>query len=317
VKKYILFLIISLASLFLLSSCVTLYRAFEFPENPGPYAVGSLALEITSEIRDEVYAPLAPKKRRFMAQLWYPASKASTEQMEALLYDKAMEEALLELGGDRLKGFDYLHKIPTHSYADAKLSENQLRYPLLVFSPGNKSSRFQSLVQVEYLVSLGYIVLGVDHPYTSGAVIFPDGSIIKASDRLNGLFDSQQYTVAQELEIRVQDLREALNYVLALDENPASQFYGRIDSGRLGAFGHSLGGATVLQWASEDERVKAVFSEEGGVWGSVCDTGITVPFMYMQASKTLEAAADAKSDTDGGISSPAFIRDFQRHRWWH
>ena len=109
----------------------------------------------------------------------------------------------------------------------------------------------------------------------------------------------------------MKDVQTALNYVLNYKDNPELNLNQRIDTTKIAAFGHSLGGATVLQLASEDDRIRAVFSEEGGVWGSVCETGISVPLMYLQASQTLEAAEKAKADSEGEITSPSFIKEFK------
>ena len=302
---------IFMISILSLVSCKTLYRNFDFPKTEGRFAVGSKAIELTNEDQLDIYAKTLGEKRRFMIQLWYPVDKSAIEGKSPVLYGTEIEEVLKSLNSKLAKGFNYLHEIPTNTYADVPLSEARTSYPLILFSPGNHSTRFQSMVQISHLVSKGYIVIGVDHPYTSGAVIFPDGQIIRSEDRFKGAFKEGDYSVPEELEIRVKDVQTALNYVLNYKDNPELNLNQRIDTTKIAAFGHSLGGATVLQLASEDDRIRAVFSEEGGVWGSVCETGISVPLMYLQASQTLEAAEKAKADSEGEITSPSFIKEFK------
>ncbi|UOK63043.1 hypothetical protein MT997_34085 [Paenibacillus sp. OVF10] len=55
------------------------------------------------------------------------------------------------------------------------MSDASRSYPVVLFSPGVRSARYQSMTAIEELVSHGYIVVGMDHPYTSARVTFPDG----------------------------------------------------------------------------------------------------------------------------------------------
>jgi Predicted dienelactone hydrolase len=313
-RKLPIQLVIVLAAI-LLASCATLYRRFQFPPADGAYAVGSKAVELVDEGRPEPYAKGAPRPRDIMIQIWYPAEPSSAKGKEPLAYGPEIEEVLREVGGKLGAGFSYLHAVPTSTYEGLPPARSGGPFPVLLFSPGNLSTRFQSMAQVTNLASRGYVVIGVDHPYTSAVVLYPDGRKVRESDKRSDAFDrSSRASVDEELQVRVDDLKLALAYAERIDIEEGSPFSGCLDLSRLGAFGHSLGGATALQFAAEEPRVKAVFSEEGGVWGSVVDTGIRVPLLYMQASKTLESetysASGIKSDEASNEAFASFRRDF-------
>ena len=69
---------------------------------------------------------------------------------------------------------------------------------------------------------------------------------------------------------------------------------GRLDMTRVGVFGHSFGGATALQFCHDDPRCKAGIDVDGQPFGSVVQTGLRQPFMFL-----LSDHGDA-SDPAGG-----------------
>jgi predicted dienelactone hydrolase len=102
----------------------------------------------------------------------------------------------------------------------------------------------------EDLASHGYVVVGFDAPYRSAVVVFPDGQVIVRTPENNAdLFtDSEQEHLATRLvEAWSADMSfsqlEQLN-----SSDPSGRFRGRLDLQRVGVFGHSLGGATALQF---------------------------------------------------------------------
>jgi predicted dienelactone hydrolase len=54
---------------------------------------------------------------------------------------------------------------------------------------------------------------------------------------------------------------------------------------RVGVFGHSFGGATAAQFCSQDSRCKAGIDVDGSLHGSVLQTGIHKPFMFLGSGR--------------------------------
>jgi hypothetical protein len=58
---------------------------------------------------------------------------------------------------------------------------------------------------------------------------------------------------------------------------------GRLDLGRLGAFGHSLGGNAALEYCRLDARCKAAANLDGGIWNAVGQVGLDRPALLILA----------------------------------
>jgi pimeloyl-ACP methyl ester carboxylesterase len=75
---------------------------------------------------------------------------------------------------------------------------------------------------------------------------------------------------------------------------------------RVGAFGHSLGGAAALQFCHDDPRCKACIDVDGIPWGSVVREGLTQPVMFLLS----DHSSDPK-DEEGRMADANFgsLRD--------
>ena len=70
--------------------------------------------------------------------------------------------------------------------------------------------------------------------------------------------------------------------------DPSGKFLGRLDMQRVGVFGHSLGGATALQFCHDDSRCKTAIDVDGAPLGNVIAEGITQPFMFLLSDHSRE-----------------------------
>jgi dienelactone hydrolase len=61
-----------------------------------------------------------------------------------------------------------------------------------------------------------------------------------------------------------------------------NRFARRVDMGRVGAFGHSFGGAAALQAAKDDRRISAAIDLDGTLYGAVAHTGLAKPVMLIK-----------------------------------
>jgi pimeloyl-ACP methyl ester carboxylesterase len=77
-------------------------------------------------------------------------------------------------------------------------------------------------------------------------------------------------------------MRFTLDQLEKLSQNGRGDFRRRLDLQRVGAFGHSLGGAASLQAAKDDSHVKAAIDIDGGLWGDVASTGLSKPFLVFR-----------------------------------
>jgi predicted dienelactone hydrolase len=159
----------------------------------------------------------------------------------------------------------------------------------------------------EDLASHGYVVVGFDAPYRSFVVVFPDGRVITRApqnnaDLVGGLVEKEQ--LAKKLvQAWSADMGFALDQLERLNaSDPSGRFLGRLDMQRVGVFGHSLGGATALQFCHDDSRCKAGIDVDGAPFGSVIVEGVTQPFMFLLSDHRSESGAE-KRQVEANIRS--------------
>jgi predicted dienelactone hydrolase len=129
------------------------------------------------------------------------------------------------------------------------------RYPLVIFSHGFDGCGTQSVFFTEELARAGYVVAAPDHRDAACSVEgagLPRLHLPKLSFMNPGRWRESTY------RDRGEDLEKVLDWI-----EQSADFRGIVDTSRIGAAGHSLGGYTVLGlaggWESwRDPRVKAV-----------------------------------------------------------
>ena len=148
------------------------------------------------------------------------------------------------------------------------------------FSHGRGGYRQHNTLQVEELVSHGYIVAAIDHPYAAIGVVFPDGRLaifdVRMADR--AFLKSIIPYLAQDAVFTLDELA-VLNHA-----DPNGILTGRLDLRRAGIFGVSLGGAVSADRCKAGAQhcqwlflsvLRSVLEEPLG--GAACRTGKTIP----------------------------------------
>jgi predicted dienelactone hydrolase len=87
--------------------------------------------------------------------------------------------------------------------------------------------------------------------------------------------------IAAALAVRVADTRFVLTQLARLGRS--GLFVGMLDLGRVGMFGHSLGGAAAAATMLVDPRIRAGADLDGLMFGRVRTSGLSRPFMLMNA----------------------------------
>ncbi|WP_088835175.1 alpha/beta hydrolase family protein [Paenibacillus tyrfis] len=283
---------------------------FSFDEPTGPYAVGTTVYHWVDDERRETYSDNPADRRELMVQIWYPAAQGGREKRSPYLLNASqMTEAISSKMMD-LPAFTFSHLglIKTHALLEAKLSDSESRYPVLIFSHGMNGYRNQNMFQMEELASHGYIVLGIDYAYEAAASVYPDGRVAVSKVSRN-LTSNAQYD--QYIPLWTDDATFVLDQVDKLNRNdPEGRFTGKIDIDRIGMLGHSFGGAVTMQMLKNDSRVKAALSMDGGFYGPpVSDKGFGKPFFMMYSDETNSKVMTSYDDVAkqlGGISREEF-----------
>ncbi|TAQ89877.1 hypothetical protein B7494_g1816 [Chlorociboria aeruginascens] len=238
-----------------------------------PGLVGTVALELVDYNRLDPLAP-TPTPRDLMISVFYPVQHVHRYPLARAYTDLYAEyldtvvplpNGTAELAVSQAYACAYLHP-----YSEPNI---------LLFSPGYGNSRVDYTAALSDLASLGYIVIGVDHPYDTDFLDYPDGRIvINSSPPINSTEEATTLT-----EIRVADMRFVLD-ILSNNATVARQIpgvHGRIDGSRVGIFGHSLGGATAALTMGVDSRFACGSNLDGDLFGDVVETGLDKAFLLI------------------------------------
>jgi dienelactone hydrolase len=279
-------------------------RETTLPTPTGPFAVGRTTYVWSDPDHLDPMAPQPGSKRELLAWIWYPAAPRQPSQTVDDYLPAPWRTALERQSGALLTQFltRDLSRVRTHSIRDAEVSTQQRSYPVVFMRAGLAALTTDYTTLAEDLASHGYVVVGFDAPYRSFVVVFPDGRAITRAPQNNAdlLGGPQQEQLANKLlQAWSADMGFALDQLERLNaSDPSGRFLGRLDMQRVGVFGHSLGGATALQFCQDDSRCKAGIDVDGAPLGSVVADGVAQPFMFL--------LSDHKGESDAG--EPEAIR---------
>ena len=261
---------------------------FSLPEPTGPYPVGTSILYLKDSDRIEDAASAGGSARELIVQLWYPAQPSHNRFAS---YREPLETDALS---------SYQSAIVTHSRLDAPVALAGAPFPVILFNHAWGGRRTNDTFLTEELASHGYIVASIDHTYNAKLVAFPSGRIVHGSaaneinvpnsstpDRVRGIWN-------KELFKWVADQRFVLDRIEAMNRLTGSPWFGRMDSSRAGAIGHSFGGSAATAECAADRRVHAAVNLDGWFFDAIRARGKNQPLLII----------DATTGLGGGIPGP-------------
>ncbi len=270
------------------------------PTPTGPFAVGRTTYFWTDDQHTDPLAPVPGTKRQLVAWIWYPTAPRQPAQAFDDYLPPAWRSALERHGGVIMSRFltRDLSRVHTHSLRDAALSPQSASYPVVLLRAGLAALTTDYTTLAEDLASHGYVVAGFDAPYRTTTVVLPDGRVIERApqndaDLLDGA--AQEQLAIRLVQAWTADMSFALDRIAGLNvADPAGRFQARLDMQRVGVVGHSLGGATTLQFCHDDSRCQAGVDLDGAPLGEVIARGVTQPFLFLLGDHSREPAAEKR-----------------------
>lgn len=294
------------------------FPLFEMPNPSGPYAVGTTSFTFTDESRPEIFTADSEDNRLVYVQAWYPAgSTTGTARAPMWVYPENIVAPVAKEFHMPEVVFSHLASVQSHSYFDAPLAQQQAAYPVLVYSHGYDAGFFaQNMVQMEELASHGYVIFSIGHAYESSLVFDAQSRTIPMSETQKEAFyqeDQEAHdaylkifsttgadqiqaarawmdavpVAQQSIQIWTQDTQFVLSQIEQLNSGQvASLFAGHLDTGHIGVFGQSFGGAAAFQVCAVDARCQAAINMDGTQWGNLLDKPLHTPFMMMSGENS-------------------------------
>ncbi|MFE6865880.1 alpha/beta hydrolase family protein [Kitasatospora sp. NPDC057692] len=222
------------------------------PRVPTPTAhrpVGTASARLVDSSRPDPWRADAPT-RELMVTFWYPAKSARGTHPPYV--SPELSRALY--------GLEQPATLRTGAVADARPAAG--RHPLILLSPGFGMSRTTLTALGEEFASRGYAVAAVDSTYET-SVEFPGGRI--ESCRACGQEQTDPEFGAKSSRARAADLRFVIDRLTGPGHGGPVRGLS-IDASRIGAAGHSIGGAAALEAMREDPRIKAAANLDGSIW---------------------------------------------------
>ncbi|TJY42824.1 alpha/beta fold hydrolase [Cohnella pontilimi] len=259
----LLFSIVILAISFFLTYALPV---FALPKPTGSYTVGVKYVHLVDEKRNDPFLDKTPTKRELMVKVYYPAKKENSKPYARYFRgDQEQIRAFTEFY-QGLPSFvlDHLKLVKTHSKEDLALSDQQAKYPVILFSHGAGASMEVQAALSEDLASHGYVVVAIDHTYISAMTAFPD-RIVHHSDAATDFSEGDPGEVLTK--IMFDDSKFVINELGDMNAGRMeSMFKGKLDMDHIGAIGHSVGGAVAYNLAINEPRVKAAVNLDGRVF---------------------------------------------------
>ena len=258
-------------------------QALNLPAPTGSYAVGRAEYDWVDSSRVDALAPQAGVKRELVVWAWYPAAEAGGDPAPYLPPDwvSAREQGEGVLG--RLVESEY-GNIHTHSTLRAPLA-GQGAFPVIIMQPGLGPVATDYTVYAENLASHGYVVFGINQPYSSNLVAFPDGRVVESSPA-GSIPDSADAAQADQDANRIgttwaEDELFVTDRLQDLNADLAGFFHNRLDLAHIGYFGHSFGGATAVRVCAQDAHCQAAADLDGTLFSAESGAVLKQPVLFM------------------------------------
>ena len=276
----------------------TLVPLNDTPKPNGRYGVGTQVFTWIDQNRLETFTE-EDDKRKLSIQLWYPAEMSGKDFFPYLdNADKRISYIAkrIEVPEFLVSGVKY---VDSHSEYNAKPILGE--FPLIIFSHGLGGMKVQNTIQVEELVSNGYIVIAPDHTYDANITIFNDGS---TAEFRAGYDESIEYTEQDFYDFRIPQINtRSLDLSFIMDKIESLQRVGgvwsNIDMSKIGVFGHSFGGGTAVVSSYNDKRIDACIALDGWIKPvppSIIEDGLDVPFMFIGQKQWKDSSNYLKLD---------------------
>ncbi|GAA3935708.1 alpha/beta hydrolase family protein [Actinoplanes auranticolor] len=250
------------------------------PAPTGPHRIGTVSLHLVDRSRPD---PVTGQHRDLMVSLWYPAAPGAGRHPVAPWMSAAPLHALLAANGFD-PGVAASPRTTGHEGAPALRTAG--RRPVILFSHGAGGHRSEATIVVEELVSHGYVVVTVDHPFDSYSEL-PGGRLTVPDDEIPVTPWDHAHDIRFVLD-RVEDLAAGRNPGTGRPRLPAG-LGAVLDPRRIGMFGWSKGATATALVMNTDRRVRAGLGLDGPMQSQPPVTGLDRPFMLMTAELTRAA----------------------------
>ena len=283
------------------------------PVPTGEYAVGTFTYTVFDD-REEVLFP--GKMRSVPARVYYPVSKDSVKCMSKARYmSRNIAEGLKKVMHAPIN-YDKLEASGENvyeCYENAPRIEG-VKFPLVVFSHGLASYREANSYLLLDIVSHGYVVISVGHPYDASCTELDDGTavpflkeiskkmydpyisgvmklmkLMKAEGTKRELAEKFELYQKQYCKLMISRIEAWKKDTLAVVRYAKENCSDLIDFDKgIAAAGHSLGGVTAYELCLENDEFVCGANIDGAPFGNNYGKVLNKPFLQISMKGNLK-----------------------------
>jgi hypothetical protein len=239
------------------------------PGPDGPYAVVMTSEELIDHGRPDPWNASEPYRRIMVSRLTPVPQDGCVRKCRTPYFPGVLAPLEDEIFTAYFSGLGWPHgllaRLDVQLCCEARpapSTEKVTSFPFLLAGSGHNTTRFYLSVTAAYMASYGYEVVLMDHPYETDVVEFPDGRVIFGGHVNN----SDPASIVYALDARLHDAQ------LVLDTYKPDA-----DTGSIGYFGQSFGGAAAAHMMLNDTRVRAGANLDGRMFGPALAAGLGRP----------------------------------------
>jgi dienelactone hydrolase len=259
------------------------------PSNPFPKPSGKWNVGTSNLIWD------SSNYSGIIAKVWYPTDIENVtpspylDKLGQTFSSNIVVNLLLNLIFSNL----FLGHVKIPVSIDVTPSQCPAGFPVILLSPGwlaiNSMNTFYGLE----FASHGFIVIGINYPGSSLGTMLVDGSQIRIDS--DG-FDRHEFFASKITVDRSSDLSMILDRVVSLNANGDSFLYQRINTSKIFAAGHSLGGSASFAACGQDRRISKSVNFDGFFFMEEIDlSSQDKEFLLIQPDRHQSRAKNKKS----------------------
>jgi dienelactone hydrolase len=262
------------------------------PANPFPKPSGKWNVGTSNLIWD------SSNQSGIIAKVWYPTDIENItpspylDKLGKNFSSNIVVNLLLKLIFSNL----FLGHVKTPVSIDATPLQSPSGFPVILFSPGYFGINWLNSFYGLEFASNGFIVIGVNYPGSSAITLLADGSQIGFDS--DG-FDKPELLASKITVDRSSDLSMVLDRVISLNADRDSFLYQRINTSKIFAAGHSLGGSVSFAACGQDRRILKSVNFDGFFFMEEIDLSSTdKEFLLIQPDRRNARSKDKKSQNE-------------------
>ncbi|HOY13759.1 MAG TPA: hypothetical protein PLY70_11490 [Saprospiraceae bacterium] len=254
----------------------------KLPKPLGQYRVGTKIFRWIDSNRHEQLTTNPSDYRNVVVQAWYPRPADAIGNHSK--YIDGLHNLPNKIGILPRFIFDHFDQVETHGMLNAQISSAQKQWPVIIFLTGNEAARAFYTGIVSGLVSHGFVVLAMDHPYEAMITQLANGEVVTPIEVHSSNDPDLTNFMENRLNTRIADIQYVINKIIHQNES-ADDFLSKLDTNRIMITGHSLGGATAGAAMAHDPRLKAAANLDGTLYGELPESYGPRPFLLLESKK--------------------------------